>query len=155
MANEVEALLHDASPLVVIDLQGDVTSFADETISGAYRQASEQGARHILLNFAGVDYINSAGISTVIGILTEAQQAEQALLITGLTAHYQKIFQMMGLLAMPRSSTRKTPPANLWTDERLAEAKGPLADSPEAIRAIYRGCWMTGVNTTAVGVVVA
>ena len=97
MASEVQATLREAVPLTVIDLEGEVTSFADDTISGAYRQASDQGATSILLNFAKVDYINSAGISTIIGILTEARGADQQLLITGLPPHYQKIFQMMGL----------------------------------------------------------
>jgi anti-anti-sigma factor len=97
MANEVEATLRDAPPLTVIDLRGEVTTFADEAINSAYRQACEQGAENILMNFADVDYLNSAGISIIIGVLTEARKADQRLLVTGLTPHYQKIFQMMGL----------------------------------------------------------
>ena len=81
----------------MIDLRGEVTTFAEEVVTAAYRPASEQGARHLLLNFKDVDYINSAGIAAIIGILTEARRAEQTLLITGLTPHYAKIFQMMGL----------------------------------------------------------
>ena len=97
MANEVRAALRVLPPLTVIDLHGEVTTFADEAINRAYRQASEQGAENILLNFAGVDYLNSAGISIVIGVLTEARKADQRLLITGLTPHYHKVFSMMGL----------------------------------------------------------
>ncbi len=97
MANDVQATLRALPPLTVIDLRGEVTTFAEEVVAGAYRQASEQGARHLLLNFTDVDYINSAGIAAIIGILTEARRAEQTLLITGLTPHYAKIFQMMGL----------------------------------------------------------
>jgi anti-anti-sigma factor len=97
MANEVQATLRELPPLLVIDLRGEVTTFADEAINTAYQQASDQGAENILLNFAGVDYLNSAGISIIIGVLTEARKADQRLLITGLTPHYRKIFQMMGL----------------------------------------------------------
>src|SRR5436190_8672390 len=97
MPNEVLATLRDLAPLLVIDLHGEVTTFAEEAVAGAYHQASERGARHILLNFGGVDYINSAGIAVIIGILTEARQHDQDLLITGLTPHYGKIFHMMGL----------------------------------------------------------
>ena len=97
MANQTQATLRDAPPLTVIDLAGEVTTFAEEPVNGAYKEASERGARHILLNFTGVDYINSAGISVIIGLLTEARKADQALMITGLNAHYTKIFQMMGL----------------------------------------------------------
>src|SRR5579859_1265257 len=97
MANEVKATLRDAAPMVVIDLRGEVTTFADQAINEAYRTASDQGAHTILLNFSGVDYLNSAGIAIIIGILTEARKLDQRLLVTGLTPHYQKIFRMMGL----------------------------------------------------------
>ena len=97
MANELQATLRPLPPLTVIDLKGEVTTFADEAITGAYRQASEQGAENILFNFSSVDYMNSAGISIIIGVLTEARKADQRLLLTGLTPHYHKIFQMMGL----------------------------------------------------------
>lgn len=97
MANEVRATLRGEPQLIVIDLQGEVTTFADAAITGAYRSACEQGAKNILINFDGVDYINSAGVAIVIGVLTEARKSDQRLLITGLTAHYQKIFDMMGL----------------------------------------------------------
>jgi len=97
MANELQASLRPLPPLTVIDLQGEVTTFADEAITLAYRQACEQGAESILFNFTSVDYMNSAGISIIIGVLTEARKADQRLLLTGLTPHYRKIFQMMGL----------------------------------------------------------
>jgi anti-anti-sigma factor len=97
MAKPAQAVLRGTAPFVVIDLQGEITAFADEAITGAYRAAAEQGAQHILFNFAGADYINSAGISILIGILTDTRDAHQHLLMTGLTPHYRKIFEMMGL----------------------------------------------------------
>ena len=97
MANEVEATLREVPPLTVIDLRGEVTTFAEEAINAAYRDASEAGARNILLNFAGVDYLNSAGIAIVIGILTETRKREQRLLLAGLTPHYEKVLSMMGV----------------------------------------------------------
>ena len=97
MANEARANLRELPQVTVIDLSGEVTTFAEDVIDNAYKQASERGAENILLNFAGVDYINSAGVSAVIGVLTEARKADQQVLVTGLTPHYKKIFQMMGL----------------------------------------------------------
>ena len=97
MPNQTSATLRDLPPLTVIDLGGEVTTFAEDAVNGAYKQASEQGAKNILLNFKDVEYINSAGISVIIGLLTEARKSDQSLMITGLTPHYTKIFQMMGL----------------------------------------------------------
>ena len=97
MANQTQATLRELPPLTVIDLSGEVTTFAEEAVNGAYKQATERGAKQVLLNFKDVEYINSAGISVIIGLLTEARKVEQQLMITGLTPHYTKIFQMMGL----------------------------------------------------------
>jgi anti-anti-sigma factor len=84
-------------PLRVFDLTRSVTGLADEAMTSAYRAAAADGARDFVLNFAGVDYVDSAGIAVVIGILIEARKADQRVLVTGLTPHYQKIFTMMGL----------------------------------------------------------
>ena len=97
MAGEVQVTLRETAPIVVLDLRGPVTTFADDAIMGAYRDACERGARNILLNFTEVNYLNSAGIAIVIGVLTEARNSARRLLITGLTPHYQKIFEIMGL----------------------------------------------------------
>ena len=97
MANEPRATLRHTPRATVIDLTGEVTTVADDVITDAYRQASAHGAQNILLNFVGVAYINSAGVSVIIRILTEARRADQHILVTGLTPHYSKIFQLMGL----------------------------------------------------------
>jgi len=95
--NEVDVSVREVPPLLVIDLRGSVTGFADGAITGAYRAAAEKGARDLLLNFSGVDYVNSAGIAIIIAMLIEARKANQRLLVTGLSPHYEKIFNMMGL----------------------------------------------------------
>lgn len=116
MADGVEARLREVPPLTIIDLRGEVTTFAEDTINAAYRDASARGAEHILLNFAGVDYLNSAGIAIVIGILTETRKREQSLLITGLTPHYQKVLSMMGV--------SQYAPVFPSEDEALASVRG-------------------------------
>ena len=95
--NRTQATLREVPPLTVIDLGGEVTTFAEEAVTGAYREATAQGATHLLLNFKDVEYINSTGIAVIIGLLTQARAADQTLMVTGLTPHYTKIFQMMGL----------------------------------------------------------
>jgi anti-anti-sigma factor len=97
MLNRLEARLRDAPPLVVIDLRGEVTTFAQEPLARAYREASAGGAMNILLNFEAVEHLNSAGLAAIISIISQARQARQRLLLTGLTPHYQRVFDMMGL----------------------------------------------------------
>ncbi len=83
--------------VAIIDLVGDVTTFAEEKINSAYQQVTDGGARMILLNFRQNDYINSAGIAILIGIVTEVNRNNQKLAVSGLSQHFQKIFRMVGL----------------------------------------------------------
>jgi len=97
MLNDLEVRPRQAPPMVVLDSHGDVTASAQEPLLDAYTEATEQGARTILLNFQAVEYLNSGGIAAVIALISRARQSDQRLLLTGLTPHYQLIFDIMGL----------------------------------------------------------
>ncbi len=97
MNEELQATVRELPTATAIDLAGDVTSFADARLHSSFAAASAHGRKYIILNFAAVDYINSAGIAAVIAILAEARQHAQQLLIVGLNDHYRKIFRMVGV----------------------------------------------------------
>ena len=97
MSDEIQISVRWENDAAVIDLKGDVTTFAEEAINQAYQSASSNGAVNIIFNFRENDYINSAGIAILIGVVTEARKRDQKLLMTGLSAHFQKIFRMVGL----------------------------------------------------------
>jgi anti-anti-sigma factor len=96
-SDEIQVSIREESGATVIDLVGDVTTFAEDAINQAYQTASADGAVNIIFNFRENDYINSAGIAILIGIVTEARKQDQKLLMTGLSIHFQKIFRMVGL----------------------------------------------------------
>ena len=97
MSDEVQITIREENDATVIDLVGDVTTFAEDAINQAYQTASADGATNIIFNFRENDYINSAGIAILIGVVTEARKKDQKLLLTGLSVHFQKIFRMVGL----------------------------------------------------------
>ncbi len=97
MSDEIQVSIREQGSTTIIDLVGDVTTFAEEAINQAYQSASGDGATNIIFNFRENDYINSAGIAILIGVVTEARKRDQKLLMTGLSAHFQKIFRMVGL----------------------------------------------------------
>ena len=97
MTDEIQVTVRFEKGATIIDLAGDVTTFAEEAINQAYQDASSDGAHNIIFKFRESDYINSAGIAILIGILTEARKRDQRLLMTGLSNHFQKIFRMVGL----------------------------------------------------------
>lgn len=97
MAQELKVSTRTVEGATILDLHGDVTMFAESELTRAYHSAIESGARALVLNFTGTDYINSAGIAIIISLLTEARASAVTLVICGLSPHYQKIFRMVGL----------------------------------------------------------
>jgi anti-anti-sigma factor len=97
LEDELSVSTRERDGVAIIDLVGDVTTFAEEKINNAYTQVTSQGAKHVLLNFRQNDYINSAGIAILIGIVTEVNRNNQKLGVSGLSQHFQKIFRMVGL----------------------------------------------------------
>lgn len=96
--DEIQIHLRLEERLAVVDLSGDVTSLAEKKLLAAYDKAVAQKVKYLIFNFSKVNYINSAGMSVMITILTRAQNQGVTLRAFGLSLHFQKIFDMVGLL---------------------------------------------------------
>jgi anti-anti-sigma factor len=83
--------------VAVIDIRGEVSSLAENTLMDAYTQANALGAETIILNFSGMEYMNSSGIGLMVTLLIRAQRQKQRLLICGLNDHYRQIFALTRL----------------------------------------------------------
>ena len=95
---EIQVNLRLEEKLAIIDLSGDVTGLAEKKLLAAYDKATSQKAKCIVFNFSSVNYINSAGMSVMITLLTRSQNQGVNLRAFGLSPHFQKIFDMVGLL---------------------------------------------------------
>jgi anti-anti-sigma factor len=85
------------SAVTILSFAGDISSASKDAILNAYHGLNGDAAK-ILLDFTGVDYINSSGIAIIIQMLLEAQKAgTQTVGIFGLSAHFQKVFTMVGI----------------------------------------------------------
>ena len=63
----------------------------------ASHEATEGKTQTIILNFDGLEYMNSSGIGLLVTLLIRAQRQGQKLLAVGLNEHYQRIFQLTRL----------------------------------------------------------
>ena len=97
MSNDIEVTIRDKDDVAIIDIKGDVTAVTGEAIEETYQEVSLAGSTRILLVFDKECYINSGGIAILIGIVSESQENKQVIRITGLSEHFQKIFDMVGL----------------------------------------------------------
>ena len=75
----LEAQVRHLPALAVIDLQGDIDSFAEQALDAAYSEAESQEPLTILLNFTKVDYINSTGIALIVSLLARARKDQRRL----------------------------------------------------------------------------
>ena len=83
-------------PVTVLRFEGDIASTSKDAVLGTYQGLSKTTTKLILLDFTKVDYINSSGIALVIQLLIEAA-GEQKVYAYGLSAHFTKVFTMVGI----------------------------------------------------------
>ena len=101
-----------SKPVTCLRFDGDISSASKDAIVGTYQALDKASNKHILLDFKGVEYLNSSGIALVIQVLMEANKSDQTIAICGLTPHFTKVFTMVGI---PKY-------ASLYPDEAAALA---------------------------------
>jgi anti-sigma B factor antagonist len=81
----------------VIDIDGEITAFCESVMMDAYVEAAQPGVNSIVLDFEGLDYMNSGGIGLLVTMLIRAQRNGQTLSAFGLSDHYRQIFALTRL----------------------------------------------------------
>ena len=97
MGKENEVILETHGVVTLFDIKGDVTADSDPFLKEAYQSEIVQRSSKILLRFDDGAYINSGGIAVLIQLLAETKKNKQQIGITGLSDHFKKIFNMVGL----------------------------------------------------------
>jgi len=96
-ANVVMKVRKISESTSIIDIVGEINAFAENALMDAYTQASSAGAKNIVLNFTGLEYMNSSGIGLLVTLLIRTNRQKQRLVAFGLTEHYQQIFELTRL----------------------------------------------------------
>jgi len=81
----------------IIDIHGDVSAFAENVLMEAYAEANTPTTRTIILNFAGLEYMNSSGIGLLVTLLIRINRQKQRMYAFGLSEHYRHIFELTRL----------------------------------------------------------
>ena len=96
-AKQLVARIRQQPGAAVIDLDGEINGQATAAMSAAYAEAEQSSPETVVLNFTGVDYINSTGIALIVGMLAKARAARRRIVVYGLSEHYVEIFQITRL----------------------------------------------------------
>jgi len=83
--------------ITVLRFEGDITSASKEAVLGTYQGLAKDTVKCILLDFTKVEYLNSSGIALIIQLMMESSKNSQSVRCFGLSAHFQKVFTMLGL----------------------------------------------------------
>jgi anti-anti-sigma factor len=102
MSSDTELTVRVHNDVTVIGLKGDVTPATAGPIEDAYKKATVAGSKKLLLCFDRNGYINSGGIAVLIAIVSDSRKRGQTVRMTGLSPHFQKIFDMVGLTKYAR-----------------------------------------------------
>ena len=81
----------------IVRIAGDVTTASEQDLTDAFARAVDGGARAVILDFAGMEYMNSGGIGLLVTLLVRAQRSGIQLLATGLSDHYRQILSLTRL----------------------------------------------------------
>jgi len=80
----------------ILRIQGEITGASEPALMDAYTRAAD-GSRAIVLDFSGLEYMNSGGIGLLVTLLVRANRQKQRLLAYGLNEHYRQIFELTRL----------------------------------------------------------
>jgi anti-sigma B factor antagonist len=95
--NSTFEIRRPAAGVAVIDIRGDITPESEAPLMESYGQATTDAPRAVILNFGGLDYMNSGGIGLLVTLLVRAQRSKQRLYAYGLSDHYQQILSLTRL----------------------------------------------------------
>jgi anti-sigma B factor antagonist len=110
--NATSVALDRSGAVATIRIAGDVTSASEPELMAGYTRAIDDGARAIILDFSGLEYMNSGGIGLLVTLLVRAQRGGVRLLASGLSEHYREILAL----------TRLDEAIEIHTDEGAAVA---------------------------------
>ncbi|HTX00838.1 MAG TPA: STAS domain-containing protein, partial [Acidimicrobiales bacterium] len=88
---------HPLDGVAVIDISGEVTSACEPVLMSAYEKASTNDTRRLVLNFSGLEYMNSGGIGMLVTLLVRVNRQNQQLAAFGLSDHYRQILSLTRL----------------------------------------------------------
>lgn len=96
MENRLEICVRNANDIIIFDLEGDFTGMSEKVVDSNIRPLIKDGCK-IVMNFSRVGYINSSGIAILIALTTMLGVMGSKIRIYGLSPHFQKIFEIVGL----------------------------------------------------------
>ncbi|TDL34683.1 anti-sigma F factor antagonist [Jeotgalibacillus sp. S-D1] len=84
--------------VLLLRMQGELDHHATEKIRGELiTLMEEQNIRHLVLNLAELDFMDSSGLGLMLGRYKHLQKREGSMIICAISAPVKRLFEMSGL----------------------------------------------------------
>lgn len=87
------------SQATIFSLHGQINSANAAELEAQVLSALDGGVRHVLLDFAGLDYISSAGLRVVLVVAKRLKQ-DGLFVLCNMQQHVREVFDISGFLAI-------------------------------------------------------
>ena len=84
----------------IVPLQGQINSANAAAIEAQVLALVDGGTKNLILDFAGLDYISSAGLRMVLVVAKRLKQESGLLVLCGMQPHVREVFDISGFLAI-------------------------------------------------------
>ena len=84
----------------IVALQGQINSANAAAIESEVLTLVDGGAKNLVLDFAALDYISSAGLRMVLVVAKRLKQEGGLLVLCGMQPHVREVFDISGFLAI-------------------------------------------------------
>jgi anti-sigma B factor antagonist len=81
----------------LVDLEGEIDVLTSPRLKTALAAIVDAGALTIVLNLGRVQYMDSTGLGVIVSALKRIREKDGAIVLTGLSPHLAKIFEITGL----------------------------------------------------------
>ncbi len=86
--------------VTVLAPNGRIDTTTSGTVDDAVRSAIDAGARILVIDFSGVDYISSAGLRVFLVLARRMRELGGRLVLCGLGQPVRQVFQLAGFLPL-------------------------------------------------------
>ena len=84
----------------IVPLQGQINSANAAAIEAQVLALVDGGTKNLILDFAGLDYISSAGLRMVLVVAKRLKQESGLLVLCGMQPHVREVFDISGFMAI-------------------------------------------------------
>lgn len=93
----METKLRKQDDVFIIDVQGELDLYNTSQLRELFSKMIEKGVKKVVINLAGVNYIDSSGIGTLINIHSLSQQKSISFCIANVEGTVKKVIELTKL----------------------------------------------------------